>query len=109
MDPRYSTQECPECGSRIRMSLSERTHICPSCGFTAPRDFASSLVIKTRMMEALGMGMPEVTPMETGPPPAAKKMVVGEPGRGSGKQVPTLQTKALNGLDSGAGSLPHQE
>ena len=109
VDPRYSTMECPECGSRIRMALSERTHICPSCGLRGPRDFASSLVIRARALEALGMGMPEVTPMETVPPPAAAMMVaVGEPCRGSGKQVPTPRTEALGGLDSGAGSLPLQ-
>src|SRR5438132_4487418 len=34
--------------------------------------------------------------METGLPPAAAAMLVGEPDRGSGKQVPTLQTKALD-------------
>ncbi|MDV3278749.1 MAG: transposase [Nitrososphaerales archaeon] len=105
VDPRYSTQECPECGSRIRMALSERTHICPSCGFRGQRDFASSLVIRKRALEALGLGMPEVTPMEMGPTPAAMT-AMGEPCRGSGKQIPTPPTKALDGLDSGAGSLP---
>ncbi len=105
VDPSYSTQECPECGSRIKMALSERTHVCPSRGWTGPRDFASSLVIKSRALEALGMGMPEVTPMETGPPPAVST-AAGEPRHGSGKQVPTSPTKALDGLDSGAGSLP---
>jgi putative transposase len=108
VDPRYSTQECPRCGSRIRMTLSERTHACPSCGFRGPRDFASSLVIRKRALEALGMGMPEVTPMETGPPPTAA-IAAGEPGRGSGKQVLTPQTKAHNWPDSGVRSLPLQE
>jgi putative transposase len=31
VDPRYSTRECPECGSRIRMALSKRTHFCLTC------------------------------------------------------------------------------
>ncbi len=106
VDPRYSTMECPGCGSRIRMALSERTHVCPSCGWRGPRDFASSLVIRTRALEALGMGMPEVTPMEMGPPPAAA-IAASEPCRGSGKQVPTLQTNLGRG-DSGTGSLPLQ-
>ncbi len=75
VDARYSTMECPECGSRTRMALSQRTHVCPSCGFRGSRDFASSLVIRTRALEALGMGMPEVTPMEKGPTPAAATAV----------------------------------
>jgi hypothetical protein len=49
------------------------------------------------------MGMPEVTPMEMGPPPAAA-IAAGEPCRGSGKQVPTAQTNLERG-DSGSGSL----
>ncbi len=106
VDPRYSTQECPACGSRITMALSERTHACPSCGWRGQRDFASSLVMRMRALEALGMGMPEVTPMETGPTPAAA-MAVGEPCRGSGKQVVAPVTNLERG-DSGAGSLSLQ-
>ncbi len=107
VDPKYSTQECPKCGSRLRMALSERTHSCPSCGWRGQRDFASSLVIRTRALEALGMGMPEVTPMEKGPPPAAEMFAVGKPCRGSGKQILTSRTNLERG-DSGAGSLPLQ-
>jgi len=38
----------------------------------------------------------------------ATMVAVGEPCRGSGKQVPTPRTEALGGLDSGTGSLPLQ-
>ena len=55
-------------------------------------------------LEALGMGMPEVTPMETGPPPAPA-IAAGEPCRGGGKRVPAPQTN-LARVDSGAGGLP---
>jgi putative transposase len=36
--PQYTTQECSRCGPLVRKTLSERTHVCPTCG----------LVFKTR-------------------------------------------------------------
>jgi len=36
--PQYSSQDCSGCGTRVKKSLSIRTHICPSCGLVMDRD-----------------------------------------------------------------------
>jgi transposase len=37
-NPRYTTQQCANCGEYVQKSLSVRTHICPHCGYVADRD-----------------------------------------------------------------------
>ncbi len=39
------SQRCPCCWSVAKKTIGERTHACPSCGHTAPRDFASARVV----------------------------------------------------------------
>ena len=39
------SQTCPECGHVRKKSLSDRTHLCVSCGHTANRDIASARVV----------------------------------------------------------------
>jgi putative transposase len=36
--PHYTSQDCSACGTRIKKSLSVRTHICTSCGVVLDRD-----------------------------------------------------------------------
>jgi len=48
VDARYTSQTCPECGSRKKKSLSERKHVCSECGYTAHRDTAAAEVILSR-------------------------------------------------------------
>ncbi len=46
--PHYTTSDCPNCGNRVKKSLSTRTHVC-SCGIEPmDRDYAASLVILQR-------------------------------------------------------------
>ena len=82
VSPRYTTQECPECHERHRAALSERTFVCPGCGYTAPRDRKSAIVILQRAFAevVVGMGMPEFTPVEIGPTPFLKASPVVEAG-----------------------------
>jgi len=47
VDPRYSSQECPQCHARKKKTLSERVHRC-DCGLTMGRDQAAALVILGR-------------------------------------------------------------
>ena len=43
--PQYTTSDCPNCGKRVKKSLSTRTHIC-ECGIEPmDRDHAASLNI----------------------------------------------------------------
>jgi putative transposase len=36
--PKYTTQDCSVCSTRVKKSLSVRTHICPNCGTILDRD-----------------------------------------------------------------------
>ena len=47
VDPRGTSQTCPECGVIEAKKLSERVHSCP-CGFTTDRDVAAAQVILLR-------------------------------------------------------------
>ena len=38
VDPRYTSQDCSGCGFRVKKKLSERLHICVSCGLILDRD-----------------------------------------------------------------------
>ncbi|SRR6266487_1330697 len=49
--PKYTTQDCSKCGTRVKKSLSVRTHICPSCGLILDRDQNAALNI---LKKALG-------------------------------------------------------
>jgi len=43
--PHYTSSDCPNCGKRVKKSLSTRTHVC-DCGIPAlDRDYAASLNI----------------------------------------------------------------
>lgn len=50
VDPRHTSQTCPECGQVRPKLLSERVHAC-DCGFTADRDVAAAMIIKQRAVQ----------------------------------------------------------
>jgi len=43
-----TSRECAKCGFDVPINLSERWHEYTNCGFTAPRDVNSALVILSR-------------------------------------------------------------
>ena len=45
VSPRFTTQDCSGCGSRVQKTLSQRTHICPNCGLVLDRDENAALNI----------------------------------------------------------------
>ena len=45
VDPRYTSQTCPECGIIKKKELSERVHRCRPCGCVLDRDVAAARVI----------------------------------------------------------------
>ena len=47
VDPKYTSQECPNCHAVEKKSLSERVHRC-DCGLTMGRDHAAALIISGR-------------------------------------------------------------
>jgi putative transposase len=45
VEPAFTTQNCSQCGTVVKKSLSVRTHICPSCGIVLDRDHNAALNI----------------------------------------------------------------
>jgi putative transposase len=48
VDAYGTSQECPDCGAKVKKDLSVRISQCPECGSTKPRDIAAAQVICTR-------------------------------------------------------------
>lgn len=48
VDPKGTSQECPDCGAGVKKDLSVRIHHCSECGSIKPRDVASGQVICAR-------------------------------------------------------------
>ncbi len=51
--PHYTSQDCPECGERVKKSLSTRTHVC-KCGYIEDRDIAASINILRKGLSTVG-------------------------------------------------------
>ncbi len=51
--PHYTSQDCPACGTRIKKSLSTRTHAC-KCGYIEDRDIAASINILKKGLNTVG-------------------------------------------------------
>lgn len=66
VDPNNTSQECSNCGTIVRKSLSVRTHMCPNCLFFTDRDLNSSFNIKHRGLKKIGWEPPESTSVEIG-------------------------------------------
>lgn len=69
VDPVNTTKQCSQCGVQTDKELWQREHECPSCGYTADRDYNAAQNILKRginQSEKLGRGQAEVTPVDTG-------------------------------------------
>src|SRR5579875_1239192 len=51
VEPAWTSQDCSACGSRVKKSLSVRTHICPGCGLVLDRDHNAAINILTKALE----------------------------------------------------------
>ena len=51
--PHYTSQDCPKCETRVKKSLSTRTHAC-ECGYIEDRDIASAIRILQRGLSTQG-------------------------------------------------------
>ncbi|WP_226042912.1 transposase [Natrinema sp. DC36] len=85
VDPAGTTKECAACGVSTDKPLWVREHSCPSCGFTADRDWNAAWNILSRGIKQLGAGCSESTPVETALPtgttsvPAKRVVEAGSP------------------------------
>ena len=48
VEPAFTSQDCSACGTRIKKSLSVRTHLCTGCGLVLDRDHNAALNILTK-------------------------------------------------------------
>lgn len=53
VDPKFTSQTCPECGTIAAKTLAERVHEC-ACGYVADRDVAAARVILSRAVVGPG-------------------------------------------------------
>jgi putative transposase len=61
VNPRGTSQECPNCGAIVRKKLSEREHRCP-CGCVMDRDQAAAQIILARALVVSGAIRPWTDP-----------------------------------------------
>ena len=83
VDPWGTTQFCHKCLSWVPKDLSERTHACPTCGITIPRDLNSSLLIKRLGLQSY--------------PPSDGGLSLAEP-----RPLPSLRGCASRGCEAGS-------
>jgi putative transposase len=55
INPAYTSQDCSNCGHRVKKTLSTRTHSCPNCKVEICRDTNAALNILQKGMNILGM------------------------------------------------------
>lgn len=56
VDPKNTSQVCPNCGREVRKTLADRVHSCPHCGLVVDRDIASAMEIRNRGQITLQKG-----------------------------------------------------
>ena len=52
--PNNTSQNCSNCGEKVKKSLSTRTHICPHCGYVEDRDINAAINILNRGLSTVG-------------------------------------------------------
>lgn len=52
--PHYTSQNCSNCGERVKKSLSTRTHKCPHCGHLQDRDWNAARNILEKGLRTVG-------------------------------------------------------
>jgi putative transposase len=48
VNPNGTSQDCSNCGHKVKKELSDRWHSCPNCGFECDRDHNAAINIKHR-------------------------------------------------------------
>lgn len=59
VDPKFTSQDCANCGTRVPKTLADRWHCCPTCGVREDRDINAARVILSRA--GVGPGAHNVT------------------------------------------------
>jgi putative transposase len=91
VNPAYTSQDCSNCGHRVKKSLSTRTHSCPSCKIEVCRDTNAALNILQKGLSILGV---EWNKQRGGSP--AQHSTSGQEGSGSEEQKLGEKTAAVD-------------
>jgi putative transposase len=51
VSPHFTSQDCSGCGTRVKKSLSVRTHVCPHCGLVMDRDHNAARNILSKALQ----------------------------------------------------------
>ena len=54
VEPAFTSQDCSTCGTRVKKSLSVRTHICSGCGLVLDRDHNAAINILQKALDRTG-------------------------------------------------------
>ncbi|MFP4320165.1 MAG: RNA-guided endonuclease InsQ/TnpB family protein, partial [Phormidium sp.] len=54
VSPHYTSQNCSNCGKKVKKSLSTRTHRCPHCSFVIDRDWNAAINILELGLRTVG-------------------------------------------------------
>jgi putative transposase len=54
VEPAFTSQDCSTCGTRVKKSLSVRTHICSGCGLVLDRDHNAAINILAKAVDRTG-------------------------------------------------------
>ncbi|AOY83174.1 transposase [Moorena producens JHB] len=52
--PHNTSQNCSNCGEKVKKSLSTRTHVCPYCGYVEDRDVNAAINILRKALSTVG-------------------------------------------------------
>ncbi len=52
--PHNTSQDCSNCGEKVKKSLSTRTHLCPHCGYVEDRDVNAAINILSKGLSTVG-------------------------------------------------------
>jgi putative transposase len=52
--PHNTSQNCSNCGEKVKKSLSTRTHVCPHCGYSEDRDINAAINILRLGLSTVG-------------------------------------------------------
>lgn len=55
--PQYTSQDCSSCGTRVKKTLSVRTHVCPKCNLVIDRDENAALNILVKGLNQAGIAL----------------------------------------------------
>ena len=56
VDPKYTSQDCSRCGTRVKKTLSDRLYACSVCGLSIDRDWNAAINILRRGLHDLSPG-----------------------------------------------------